>query len=194
MARQASAAFQIAFGTPFVVLGGICLAGAIFGDGGALNVVGGSLLLLLGVGAAGAGVGQLMARGAFSQLTLEPLGRSFPLGGVARVRLVLEPKKPMDVNGASIVFKTIEKAVYSAGTDSRTYTDTLHEWTEAIALPSRLVGRIDHVIEIPIPRRLPPTFAGRHNSFISSCEVHVDLANWPDLDLNRELVIAAEYA
>ena len=141
-----------------------------------------------------AGIGAVMARRAFRVVSTELVGPAL-LGGTARVRLVLEPKRPLAINAGKVSFTTTEFAQFVyPGSDDQEFFDHPHQWEAPLRLPERLSSRHEQVIEIPIPRDLPPTFVGKTNSLTSRWAIDIDLQRWPDLHLEEELVIEPEYA
>jgi|GEM_PF-4976956 len=181
------------FGGVFAVAGLVPLFLALTQGSGALALFG---LVFLGVGGAimAQGIRQLVSRLAFREAELQPLRETWKLGSKARFKLQLEPKRPLQVVKATVRLATLEYAYYSAGSDSRTYTETLHQWDGELSLPASLDRRLEQELEVEIPRTIPPTWTGRHNRFETTVEVKVQIDQWPDLSLTQTLRVAPEEA
>lgn len=139
------------------------------------------------------GIHTLIARSAFHQAGLSIL-EPVPIGGTAVLTLHLLPRKAMKVKSAKVRAVMEELAIYRAGTDSRTYRDTIFEHTGELALPEQLPSRFEHTFEVPLPPDTPSTVVGRNNSIRTTCDVVVQLEGWPDLTVSTEIVVAPEVA
>jgi hypothetical protein len=138
------------------------------------------------------GVSGLLARTVFHVATLTPTAGAVALGSTARVKLDLSPKRDLKVKGGKLTFTTEEEAIYVRGSDRRTYREVVFEWTTPINLPEGLSGPYQRELRIPIPKELPPTFRGQYNAITSRCDVTVELAGLPNLELSEDIVIAPE--
>lgn len=154
----------------------------------------GGVFLTMGLVIMSRGVLQIIARLGFREAVLHGERERWKLGSKARFSLRLDPKKPIRISSATVKLTTVEYAHYSAGTNSRTYTDTLHEHTQPLKLPAALTSRLEQPVEVEIPRTLPPTWEGRHNRFTTTLEVKVEIDQWPDLTLTHPVVVAPEEA
>jgi hypothetical protein len=154
----------------------------------------GGVFLAIGLLIMSRGVLQIIAKLGFREAVLHPERERWKLGSKAQFSLRLDPKKPIRILGGTAKLTTVEYAYYSAGTNSRTYTDTLHEHTQTLALPAALTARLEQKVEVQIPRTIPPTWEGRHNRFTTTLEVQVQIADWPDLTLSRPVIVAPEEA
>ncbi|MEW5739399.1 MAG: hypothetical protein AB1938_10760 [Myxococcota bacterium] len=177
-----------------IVLGAVlCVvgAGALFASDGPLVV--GVVFLVLGLVFAGNGARHLLARSAFEQLEFTAL-RPVALGGTAELILSLIPKRPLTLTpgGSKVTLTCTEKAVYSAGTSSRTYTDVLLTQDQPLELPALLSQPFEQRLTVAVPPHLPPTWVGKHNSFVTEVAVRVDIDGWPDLVLQTELEVLPE--
>lgn len=154
-------------------------------------------LMFLGFGGAVAfwGLKNLLAHSAFAQVHLECL-RPVQLGGHAELLLVLSPKRSLTLNpgGCKATVKTIEKAHYSAGTRSRTYTETLYTQDVELRLPQMLSQHFEQRFVVPIPRNIPPSWSGKSNWFTTTVDVHLDIDKWPDLNLQAVVNVLPEVA
>lgn len=177
----------VVFGSIFAAVG---LGVAVFGGSPVFGLIFGVVGLLV----AGNGVRHLLARGAFEQVHLEVLG-PVRLGGTAELRLVLTPKKPLTLtNESKLKVTCTEKAHYSAGTSSRTYTNVVFTREVPLHLPTQLSHHVDQRLTVPIPADIPPTWSGRSNWFFTTVEVRVDIDNWPDLVLEANVEVLPELA
>jgi hypothetical protein len=139
------------------------------------------------------GVKGLMAFAAFSQSTLACAGEVL-LGGVAEVRLELVPKKSLKLNGAKLTVTCEEWAEYSAGTDTRTYTETIWQTVQDVEMPKVLEGPYRVALKTALPRTIAPTYTGKHNKLRTIAKLDLDIDNWPDLQLQTEVTVLAELA
>lgn len=137
---------------------------------------------------------KVSARMLFDLCALRVLDEKVRLGGVARVLLSLEPKRPVKLNGATLSFWTEEKAIYDAGTSSRTYREELHRSSTPLDLPPVLEGSFEREILVSIPRDIPPTFRGKNNFLHSFCHVYLDIPGVPDVEIEQEIRVAPELA
>lgn len=179
----------IIFGAVFA---GIGVAVAVFAGG--FGVIFGGVFALVGFAVMGNGIRHLVARSAFEQVHLATLG-PVPLGGTAELHLVLTPKRALRLTGNSKLKVTCtEKAHYSAGTSSRTYTNVLFTREQPLNLPQLLSQHVEQRIAVAIPVDIPPTWSGRSNWFFTTVEVRVDVDNWPDLVLEAPVEVLPEVA
>lgn len=178
----------ICFGGVFVLVSPIWLVAAMDSPGFLIG-----FLLFAGIGGsiAAVGVKTVLARSAFRELALQ-LPASAPVGGTVQALLVLEPKGSLVVNGGSLKVISEEEAVYRAGTQSRTYRETVHESVTPLSLPRDFAGRQEVPLTLRLPPNAPPTFKGRNNTLRTRIEVHVDIDRWPDLTLDEELLVLPE--
>lgn len=182
--------FGLVFAGASLIWFGVAIAGGV-----PFAFCGGFMFLAFGGAAAFWGIKNLLAFSAFQQVHLECL-RPVPLGGMAELQLVLSPKRALALNpaGCRATVKTIEKAHYSAGTRSRTYTETLYTQEVELRLPQALNQHFEQRFVVPIPRTIPPSWSGKYNWFITSVSVHVDIDKWPDLDLEAAVTVLPEVA
>jgi len=132
------------------------------------------------------------ARGAIlSEATLVSEGPA-PLGGVAHLRLGLSPTRPVPVTSAKLTFYTQERAIYDAGTSQRTYKEVIGTWETPLDVPAVLDKDLYRTVRVPIPLDIPPTFHGSKNHLESKCTVYLDIPNWPDVELETEIVVLPE--
>lgn len=179
----------IVFGAVFVATG---VSAAVLAGG--FGVVLGGVFALVGLAVMGNGIRHLVARSAFEQVHLTALA-PVPLGGTAELHLVLTPKRALRLTGDSKVKVTCtEKAHYSAGTSSRTYTNVLFTREQPLNLPPLLSQHVEQRITVAIPVNIPPTWSGRSNWFYTTVEVRVDVDNWPDLVLEAPVEVLPEVA
>mgnify|MGYP007037737308 CR=1 FL=1 len=152
----------------------------------------GGLLALVGFLVAGGGARVFVAHSAFHSVALE-CSTPTPLGGKAAVDLTLAPKKPLTLGpGSKLVLECVEEAVYSAGTDRRTYSEVLHTETLPLQLPSTLSDLHTAKLEVPIPVDVPPTWSGSSNRFYTRVVAHIDIVSWPDLALEARIEVLPE--
>lgn len=179
----------IVFGAVFAGIGG---AVAVFAGG--FGVVFGGIFAVVGLAIMANGIRHLVARSAFEQVHLAAVG-PVALGGTAELHLVLTPKRALRLTGDSKVkVTTTEKAYYSAGTSSRTYTNVLFTREQPLNLPQLLSQHVEQRIAVPIPADIPPTWSGKSNWFYTTVEVRVDVDNWPDLVLEAQVEVLPEVA
>lgn len=187
---------------PVAVGGGFTLFAALFlligilvpgSPGFRLAFIGLPLVfMVVGVSAMVKGVRGMIARAAFEVAELTPTTDAVALGGTARVDLELSPKREIKVKGGKLTFTTEEEAIYSAGTDRRTYREVVFTWSTPLNLPDTISGSFRRELRIPIPKEIPPTFKGSYNRLTSACEVKVDFEGLPSLELGEEIVVAPE--
>lgn len=180
----------MAFGLGVAAVGGVFLAGAHeLGQ----QILGGTFALG-GLIFAGGGARVLIAHSAFKRADL--VGDSgVKLGGTATVSLELVSARPLTFGPKSkLVLECIEEAVYSAGSSSRTYRDTLHTETLPLELPPTLDGVFSKEVTLKIPEHVAPTWSGSHNRFYTKVTAHLDLEKWPDLQLEARVHVLAEVA
>ncbi len=137
---------------------------------------------------------KISARTLFDLCALRVLDKKVRIGGVARVLLSLEPKRPVKLNGATFSFWTEEKAVYEAGSSSRTYREELHRSSTPLDRPPVVEGSFEREILVSIPRDIPPTFKGKNNFLQSFCHVYLDIPGAPDVEIEQEIEVAPELA
>lgn len=137
---------------------------------------------------------QISARTLFDLCALRVLDKKVRLGGVARVLLSLEPKRPVKLNGATLSFWTEENAVRGTGKNRRSYREEVHRWSTPVDVPPVVEGSFEREIRVPIPRHLPPTFKGKHSALRSFCHVYLDIPGAPDVEAEREIRVAPELA
>lgn len=189
----------IVFGGVFVAVGAVPIGitvVAAFGEGSAPVLLGlfGSVFVIIGLAIMSKGLLQLVARLGFREAVIHAERDRWKLGSRARYSLRLDPKKPIRILKATATLTTQEYAYYSAGSDSRTYIETVHEDTQTLKLPAALTSRLEQPVEVEIPRNIPPTWEGRYNRFTTTLEVKVEIDQWPDLTLRRAVVVAPEEA
>lgn len=171
----------------FVLLSPVWLAA----DAGAIGWFGFCAFVGVGGLAAAQGIRGLMALAAFEVAELQA-SDSTPLGGVAVVVLQLSPKRPLTINGAKLTVYCEEWARYDAGTRSRTYVERLWNDVLIVEMPKVLQGPYQVELKVKIPTSIPPTFSGSNNKLRTVAHFELDIDNWPDLELDRELIIRPE--
>lgn len=179
----------------FLVLGSLAwFAGALSGQGTHLWA-GGFGFLVVGTFVVAVGLMAFMARAVLREATLEAKG-PVRLGEEAEFVLTLQPKKPLTLKPAGCTAKLMSREVaeYSAGTDSRTYSDTLHEAAIPFQMPALLDRDVRLTLRAQVPPTVPPTWKGKSNSFVTQLEVHIDIDGWPDLNLSAEVRVLPEVA
>lgn len=179
----------IVFGGVFVVTGALVAVNV-----GGFGIIFGLAFALVGLVVVANAVRHLLAYSAFELVHLAAMA-PVPLGGTAELHLVLTPKRTLRLTGNSKLKVTCtEKAHYSAGTSSRTYTNTLYTREQPLNLPAMLSQSFEQRLTVPIPADIPPTWSGRSNWFYTTVEVRVDVDNWPDLILEAPVEVLAEVA
>jgi hypothetical protein len=177
-----------------IALGGLVLFLGLRAGGGAsaISLAVGLTFLYQSVRLLLRGLRRKVAELAFSDVTLEldPVG--VPLGGVLQGTLHLTPAKPVVITQGAFVVRTIERAEYKAGTDSRTYQQTIYEERHLLKVPAQLDASASIPIEIPIPTHIPPSWTGRYNRLTTQGEVQLALEGWPDLHFAQEFKVRAE--
>ena len=76
--------------------------------------------------------------------------------------------------------KAVEKVTSGTGTDSRTYSEILHEDSIVVRAPVRSERALEFVGRLDIPEHAPPSFKAPDNAVTWSVEVRVALRGWPD--------------
>lgn len=194
MARRGNLVAQSVVGGLFI-LGALCFLSLAWTAGnwgmvlGALLLGGFAALILYGP------VSQTVAGSAFRAVHFEVLSPA-KLGGTVEVMVVLDPARPLTLRPAecTLTLNTTERAHYSAGTQSRTYRESL--WAErlALTLPAQLTQRLEQRIAVQIPRDIPPSWSGRSNWLTTTLSLRVDIDGWPDLQREATVQVLPEVA
>lgn len=133
-----------------------------------------------------------LGRAAFrvAKLTLDEQG--VPMGGTARIRVRLEPKDALKITTGSVTLCSQEEAVYSAGTNSRTYRQEIHRQALSLRMPTPLTSTFAQELSVTLPPEVPATFYGRYNSLYTVVKLELGIDGWPDLLLEEELMVRPE--
>lgn len=187
--------FLTAFGLLFM-LGALPWFGVALATGEWFWALGGVAFLGAGGFAASLGIRQLLARAVFQVASLKVTGPA-QLGGSAQAQLVLMPKRPLVLTPGrcTLALRTLERARYSAGTQSRTYTHPIREDRLPFDVPAQLpTTGLVREFAVPIPRDIPPSWTGSSNSLKTTLELALVIEQWPDLALECEITVLPEIA
>ncbi len=194
MKRHVRAVFFLGFGAIFAA--GSLVWFSVAGTADPVWSLGGVLFLGFGLVVAFIGLAQLLAAAQFQVATLKVAGPA-RLGGQAQVQLALIPKRTLAIKTiqCKLQLRTVERARYSAGTQSRTYEDRLHESSVPFEFPNSLdpTGLVRE-LTVQIPRDIPPSWKGSSNSLTTTLALHLAIEQWPDLKLEAEVRVLPEVA
>lgn len=173
------------FGGLFLyALGGIAVFGALTLALSATGLVSGDLasavsctLLVVG-GFAGLVAWAKLARSAFGEAHLEVLAPVHE-GGSIELMLVLEPKRPLEVDPGECSF-----LLTAVNTGGESALSILSE-RQPLALPPSLAQRLEHRVTLAVPPKLPVTT----HDVTSTVTATIGVRGWPDLVLVRKLEV-----
>jgi len=114
------------------------------------------------------------------------------LGEELRCRLHLNPHQKTRINEATMKVRCEEVCVRGSGTNKQTFRTTLYETATPL-----IDGTMDLEPNLPMTRRagvvippeLPAAFNASDNQIEWTCEVHVDVAGWPDWLDKRQMLV-----
>lgn len=181
----------------FLVAGVVAAAvGATLLSAGSLTTVVGWSFLAVGVAFVALVLPQLLARSAFNHVELTALA-PVCLGGQVELVLVLEARRELTLGpGSKATLRCIEEATYRNGSDSRTYTQVLHEEGQSLSLPRQLRPgeRAEARVTFTVPRHVAPSWRGHSNAFKSVVDAEVDIEGWPDLTVHGVVKVLPQLA
>lgn len=180
---------------PFVLFGAVL---TLVGIGEHLVRGKGGLLILGGLVSAGLplAIALVALRNAFAQqklgevrLACEP--DTVAPGGRTTLRLSLAPRAALDVQRITVTLLGEEVATSGSGTSKRTSRHTLRERAHELSGARRLAKHepLELELELEVPPDAVASFDTDWNAVAWSCQVHVDIARWPDWTGSAPLVV-----
>lgn len=114
-------------------------------------------------------------------------------GDELRCRFAMEPNREVAIERAHAQIDCVEKATSGHGTDSTTYTQTLHTFQDIPEASRNTTLRKGESTEfrasLPIPESAPCTFEADDNRVYWRITFTVEIPSWPDWSLQRKILV-----
>jgi len=152
------------------------------------------LLLMIPVGLVGGGVylfKKVLPRWVLGHVDLQWQQETFCRGETVHGRLVIRPKKEIQIQEIAVELEGLERCVSGSGTNRTTHTHTIVTVPRTISPPARLRPHTDHFFDcsIQLPDDAPLSIDLKDNKVLWNRRVRVDLPRWPDWMEESELVV-----
>jgi arrestin (S-antigen)-like protein len=197
-ATKVPLAFIVFFGAMFMLPGlGFAIGGGLqVADGqmdGAIMAVFGTIFFIAGAAVAFFGIRNSLAERKLGPVIASATPKVALPGEEISLVMDFNPRSEARLNEITATLKGVESVTSGSGTNTTTYTHTLHEEKVVLRGNGRLFAREAQELaaKVTLPADAAPSFSATDNSLTWKVEFHIDIAQWPDWTSTAQIQVAA---
>jgi len=136
---------------------------------------------------------KVLPRWVLGHVDLQWQGDTFHRGETVHGRLMIRPKKEVQIQEIRVELQGMERCVSGSGTNRTTHTHTFLTVPRAVSPAARLRAHTEHLFDcsFEIPDDAPLSIDLSDNEVLWKRTVRVDLPRWPDWVQESEFVVVA---